>query len=93
MEQKNEQQELMRKVQVFSEVLGRFQFFSNLGLDSYDGSRDIYKALGYPKEITWQNYWARYGRQDIAKAIIDRPVKASWHFQNQSALPLHFLSQ
>lgn len=78
MKQKNEQQELMRKVQVFSEVLGRFQFFSNLGLDSYDGSRDIYKALGYPKEITWQNYWARYGRQDIAKAIIDRPVKASW---------------
>jgi hypothetical protein len=76
--EQNEQQALMRRVQVFTEVLGRFQFFSNLGLDSYDGARDIYKALGYPKTITWQNYWSRYGRQDIAKAIIDRPVKASW---------------
>ena len=73
-----EQQILMNKVKVFSEILGRFQLFSNLGLDSYSGNRDVYQALGYPKTITWQNYWSRYGRQDIAKAIIDRPVKASW---------------
>lgn len=78
MEQKTQQQELMNKIKVFSEILGRFQLFSNLGLDSYGGDRDVYTALGYPKTITWQNYWARYGRQDIAKAIIDRPVKASW---------------
>src|SRR5574343_1720946 len=73
-----EDQEVQRKLRTFSELMGRFKFFSQLGQDSYDGTRDIYQALGYPKDITWSNYWARYNRQDMAKAIIDRPVQASW---------------
>jgi uncharacterized protein len=73
-----EDQEVQRKLRTFSELMGRFKFFSQLGLDSYDGTRDIYQALGYPKDITWSNYWSRYNRQDMAKAIIDRPVQASW---------------
>jgi len=68
----------LKQLRVFSELMGRYKFFSQLGLDSYNGTRDIYQALGYPKDLTWDNYWGRYNRQDIAKAIIDRPVKASW---------------
>jgi len=42
--------------------------------------RDLYEALGYPETtgIQLKDYLARYARQDIAKAIIDRPVKATW---------------
>lgn len=63
---------------VYSELVGRLRIGSRLGLDTYGGDRDIYNALGYPKEITFENYYSRYIRQDIAKAIIDRPVTASW---------------
>lgn len=46
----------------------------------YSGARDLYKALGYPSdtELGFADYYARYKRQDIAKAIIDRPAKATW---------------
>lgn len=65
-------------MQVLSELSRRMSLASNLGTDTYGGDRDIYNALGYPKIISAQNYKDRYARQDIAKAIIDRPVKASW---------------
>jgi len=44
----------------------------------YGGDRDIYQALGYPTILEYVDYTTRYTRQDIAKAIIDRPVKATW---------------
>jgi len=44
----------------------------------YDGNRDIYKVLGYDVDLDFQSFFSRYTRQDIAKAIIDRPVQASW---------------
>jgi len=65
-------------LQLFSELTGRLSLASKLGVDSYSGARDIYEALGYPKELSFSDYWSRYKRHDIAKAIIDRPVKASW---------------
>jgi len=68
----------LKKMSVFSELLARMTFANMLGTDTYGGTRDIYQALGYPKEITFSTYWNRYLRHDIAKAIIDRPVKASW---------------
>jgi hypothetical protein len=34
--------------------------------------------LGYKKQITYADYMSRYTRQDIAKAVIDRPVKQTW---------------
>lgn len=66
------------QIQVMSELFGRMMIASRLGMDSYAGNRDIYKALGYPQELTFDNFFNRYKRQDIAKAIIDRPVKATW---------------
>lgn len=62
-----------------SQLLNRALFASTLGRQ-YGGDRDIYKALGYPAqdEILFADYFSRYCRQDMAKAVIDRPVKACW---------------
>jgi len=71
-------QALEEKVQALSMLVTRASLMSKLG-KQYGGDREIYKALGYPStEITFSDYYAKYLRQDIAKAIIDRPVKATW---------------
>ncbi|MDH3359946.1 MAG: DUF1073 domain-containing protein [Desulfobulbaceae bacterium] len=45
---------------------------------SFDGKRDIYTALGYPKTITFQQYYDKYRRQDIAGRLVDAPVDGAW---------------
>ncbi len=70
-------EELQSRIQILSELIGRARLASKLGIQ-YDGKRDLYTALGYPLDIKFDDYYARYRRQDIAKAIIDRPVNATW---------------
>ena len=65
------------KLTVFNDVMSRAALFAQLG-QQYGGERDIYQALGYPKEITFDKYLARYTRQDIARAVINRPVSHTW---------------
>lgn len=65
-------------ISVMSALLNRAQLAGRLGMDTYGGDRDIYNALGYPRKVAFKDFLTRYVRQDIAKAIIDRPVKASW---------------
>jgi len=65
------------KLQVLSELIGRADLASKLGV-AYGTERDLYEALGYPTSLTYEDFLIRYERQDIAKAIIDRPVKATW---------------
>lgn len=62
---------------ILSELVNRAVLASKLGL-SYSGDRDIYQALGYEKTLKFEDYYAQYRRQDIASAIIDRPVSATW---------------
>lgn len=64
-------------VQTLSALVSRMNFASRLG-NQYNGSRDIYQALGYKKIITYEDYVARYERQDIAGAVINKPVDATW---------------
>lgn len=56
----------------------RMALAATIGQQSYGGERDIYQALGYKTTITYEDYYARYRRQDIAKAIIDRPATVTW---------------
>ena len=63
---------------VMNEMVNRAVLASRIGVQTYGGDRDIYQALGYPNSMRFADYAARYSRQDIAKAVIDRPVKASW---------------
>jgi uncharacterized protein len=64
-------------LQTMSTMVSRMALSGSLG-QTYGGARDLYQALGYPTEIRYDDYVARYFRQDIARAIIDRPVKATW---------------
>jgi len=47
----------------------------------YGGDRKIYQALGYPTDIEYEDYLSRYTRQDIAKAVINRPISQTWKGQ------------
>jgi hypothetical protein len=68
-----------RQIQVMtSAIVSRALLSARLGMQQYGGSRDIYQALGYKDLLTFDDFLARYIRQDIARAIIDRPVKATW---------------
>jgi len=68
------------KLQTYmSALVSRANLASKLGTQTYGGDRDIYQALGYPKLLDFKNnFFPQYSRQDIAKAIIDRPVRAAW---------------
>jgi hypothetical protein len=68
---------LTSRIQVLTAIASRAQLFSRLG-QQYGGARDIYQALGYPLEIKYEDYAARYSRQDMASAVINRPVNATW---------------
>lgn len=48
---------------------------------SYAGSRKLYEALGYPQdnELNYDYYYGKWDRNDIARAVIDRPIDASWN--------------
>ena len=67
-------------IKTFSELVSRASFAAKLG-QQYGTDRDIYEALGYKTNITYRDYATRYLRQDIAKAIIDRPVQVTWRGQ------------
>lgn len=61
-----------------SALVERAKLSASLGQQQYGGDRDIYQALGYKTDILYTDYAGRYLRQDIAKAVIDRPAKATW---------------
>ena len=63
-----------------SVIVSRANLAYALG-QQYGGDRDLYKALGYKTALTYADFYNQYCRQDIAKAVIDRPVKATWQGQ------------
>jgi len=70
-------QALEQRLQNLSMLVARAELLSGYG-SQYGGDRDIYEALGYKIDLTWDDYYVKYHRQDIASAIIDRPVEAAW---------------
>lgn len=64
-------------MQTYGVLLSRAKLMARLGM-SYDDERDLYQALGYPLTLTYDNYATQYERQDIAKAVVNRPVEATW---------------
>lgn len=69
----------INNVQIVSEILSRAGLSRRLGFQ-YGDKRKVYKALGYPEEVdlTFEYYYNKYDRQDIARAVIDRPCDATW---------------
>lgn len=67
-----------QQLQTFaSQLVGRANLAARMG-HQYEGARDLYKALGYKKVLKFEDFYARYERQEIAKAVINRPVNATW---------------
>lgn len=65
------------KIQVLSALVARSQLLGQLGM-SYGTDRNMYETLGYPSDVSLTDYYTQYIRQDIAKAIIDRPSATTW---------------
>lgn len=53
-----------------SDRVGRIQL--------YGGERDLHETLGYNDSPDVEEFWELYNRADIAKAIVDKPAKATW---------------
>ena len=72
----------LKRIQALSTLVSRATLSGRMGqqygTDVGTYSRDIYEALGYPLELTYQDFVTRYVRQDIARAVIDKPVDGSW---------------
>lgn len=73
-------QRLQTLQQLAGGMVGRAQLASKMG-SQYGGDRDVYQALGYKKDLTFTDYYSRFRRQDIAQAVINRPVGATWRGQ------------
>lgn len=65
------------QINVLAETVARLRLASQLGT-SFGGQRDLYQTFGYKKDLSYEDYIRQYKRQDIAKAIIKRPVEATW---------------
>lgn len=63
---------------ILGSIAGRIAMSNLMSTQSFGGSRDMFNALGYKKDVNFYDYLSRYIRQDIAKAIIDRPITATW---------------
>ncbi len=59
-------------------LLDRTRLAQALGQKSYGGQRDYNTVLGYPVDIDFEHYLARYERQDIAGRVVDLPAKDTW---------------
>lgn len=55
----------------------RAEFASRAG-KTFGGARDLYKALGYLRKITLQDYRDRYKRNAVAGRIIDAKPQDTW---------------
>jgi hypothetical protein len=65
------------QIKVLSTIISRATTARHWG-KSYNNDRDILRILGYPDTISWDDCVAAYRRQDIAKAVINRPIQATW---------------
>jgi phage-related protein (TIGR01555 family) len=65
-----------------AELTSRANLAGALGY-SYGTDRDLYAKLGYPRTISYNQYLARYLRQDIAARVINAPVDATWRLKPQ----------
>ena len=69
---------LENKVQVYSDFMRRMKWMGMGVGDTFGGKRNVSDALGYPVSISYREFYHRFKRQSMAKAVINRPVNATW---------------
>ena len=83
---KNNQEDIRPGTDGYSEMLlnsisscvGSRQALNNALGYSFAGDRDVYEACGYKKDLTCQDYYSKYLRDDIASTIVDAYPEATW---------------
>ncbi len=66
-----------QQIQALTDIVSRANLAFAMG-KQYGGDRDVYQALGYDLDLTYSKYLARYARQAMARAVINRPIAATW---------------
>lgn len=52
--------------------------YARLAGKTHGGDRDMYAALGYPRTLSFRDYWEEYMRGGIAERIIEAYPRATW---------------
>ena len=73
----NDVRALADALKTHSAIAARADIAARMG-KSFGDDRELYTALGYTTSPTFNDYMAKYLRQDIARAVIDAPVRACW---------------
>ena len=75
----NEKLEALEKFLVVNQsvLLARSAMAAALG-KTFGGERDLYTVLGYKTELSFDDYFAKYDRGDLAGTIIEKPVTETW---------------
>ena len=69
--------EATAEMRALSGLISRLQLANRAGLQ-FGGLRDLYAVFGYKKQLTTDDFLAKYVRQDICSRIIDAPPDATW---------------
>lgn len=68
---------LERLVTLQSALISRRDLAVRLGRQ-FSGDRKVYEAAGYPTTISFDDYLARFRRQDIAKRVVSAAPNSTW---------------
>ena len=60
-----------------SALLQRYALAGFMG-KQFGGKRDLYEVFGYKKVLRFEDYLAKYTRQNVAKRIVNAPADATW---------------
>lgn len=74
-------QQLNEMIQVINHTQSALTERSKLaGLagQSFEGDRKLYDIFGWNKSPDFNDYWAKYKHQGLARSIIEKPVKKTW---------------
>lgn len=58
-------------------LLERAKFMRQIGM-TFNGQRNVWEVLGYPKDITTEMYREQYERGGLMGCVVDIPVDATW---------------
>lgn len=69
--------QLEYQIRTLSAIADRLRLQAGLGT-SHGGARDYYQVFGYKRKLSFEDYYSRYDRQDIAGRIVDAPARTTW---------------
>ena len=75
-----------QQIQALSSIQTRMGLSNFLGYQ-FGGDRDLYTALGYARSLSFEDYLAKFRRQDIAKRIVTAFPNATWRINPKITVP------